>query len=384
MAGRLVRRLRRRAFAAYTQQIGSTAARVQPPIAESVKTWCDGHAGYEYQTIRAPEITMRKLPKTIEPVVDDRFYKIAGAEYTVPEKYLARIPHARMIGDTGLIVLPDGAFGSETTFGPHHLIEQAAYATPLPAKARNKRGNYFSLISIWAHHPNYYHWVHDSLLRCHLILPLLPEDTRFIVPPKLRRFQLDSLALLGISPDRLCSFTGDQLWDLETLYFAPPNSSSASNVPATLKWFRELAWSKYALTPAASRRIYISRRNTQYRRIVNEEAVEAVFRDHGFTTYRFEELSFQEQVTLMSQAEVVASASGAALTNIMFAPPGAKVFVMVEPVQISLAFWMMAEAAGHEYWYAVGETVAGVPPPHDADFTVPPEKVARTLEAMLR
>jgi hypothetical protein len=66
-----------------------------------------------------------------------------------------------------------------------------------------------------------------------------------------------------------------------------------------------------------------------------------------------EELSFREQVALMSQAEAIASTSGAALTNILFAPPG----------------------AGDEYWYALGETVPRLPPPYDADLLVPPQRV---------
>ena len=102
----------------------------------------------------------------------------------------------------------------------------------------------------------------------------------------------------------------------------------------------------------------------------------------GFQTYFAEDLSFREQVKLMSEADIVASPSGAALTNILFAPPGTKLLVMVEPVQISVFFWTMAEAAGHEYWYTLGETVA-IPTSHDADLIVPPEKVVSTLEAML-
>ena len=359
-------------------------ARVQPPVVESVKAWAEGQPAVECELIRPAETVSRKAPRTIESSVDGRFLEIAGAEYTIPQKYLARIPRARLIGKTGLVVLPDGAFASEVTFTRDHLVQQAPYSTPLPRKVCQKPGSYFSLFSLWAHRYNYYHWIHDAMLRLHLILPRLPQDIRFIVPPKLRSFQLESLGLLGISPDQLVSFSGRELWELETLYFAPPTTRSGSNSPAALKWFRETAWSALGLTPGTgTRRIYISRRRTQYRRIVNEPEVERFVRDFSFETHLFEDLSFHEQVTLMSQAEAVASSSGAALTNILFAPPGAKVLVMVEPVQISVFFWTMSEAAGHEYWYTLGETVPHPSsPPHDPDLLVPPEKIGRTLEAM--
>ncbi len=365
-------------------RVSRLRTRVQPPIVESVSAWAEGRPAVECELIRPAETVYRRAPRTIESSVDERFLEGAGAEYTIPDKYLARIPRARLIGKTGLVVLPDGAFASEVTFTRDHLVQQPAYSTPLPRKVRRKPGRYFSLFSLWAHRYNYYHWIHDAMLRLHLILPRLPDDIQFIVPPGLRSFQLESLALLGISPRQLCSFSGRELWELETLYFAPPTTRSGSNSPAALQWFREVAWSELGLTPGAgTRRIYISRRRTKYRRIVNEPEVERVVRDFGFETHCFEDLSFHEQITLMSQAEAVASSSGAALTNILFAPPGAKILVMVEPVQISWFFWTMSEAAGHEYWYALGETVPHLSPPHDADLLVPPEKVGRTLEAML-
>jgi capsular polysaccharide biosynthesis protein len=314
--------------------------------------------------------------------VDERFFTV-GTEYTVPERYLARIPGARLIGETGLVLLPDGAFTSEVTFTREHLVQQPAYLARLPRKAHRKRGDYFSLLSLWAHQPNYYHWIHDAMLRLHLLLPHLPNEIRFIVPPDLRPFQLDSLGLLGISPDRLCAYAGKELWELEALYFAPTASSAGSNSPAAIRWFRELAWSTYGFNPAAgTRRIYISRRRTRYRRIVNEPEIERVLSDFGFETCLLEDLELREQVELMTQAEAIVSASGAALTNMIFAPPGAKILVMVEPVQVSPFFWTMSEAAGHQYWYALGETVAVLPPPYDADLFVPPNKVVQTLEAM--
>ncbi len=368
---------------ARSRQTFGGSRRVEPPVVESVKAWCGGRSDVECLTFRPAEVTYRQPPRTLEPSVDERFFKIAGSEYTIPEKYLARIPGARLIGEMGLVVLPDGSFASEVTFRKEHLVRQRPYFTPLPPKARRKNGNYFSLLSLWAHQPNYYHWIHDAVLRLHLILPHLPDDTHFIVPPNLRPFQTETLALLGIGPDRLCAYQGRDLWELEALYFAPPTTSSGGNSPAALKWYRELAWSAFDLTPRpGKRRIYISRRRTRYRRIVNEAEIERVLHDHGFETYFTEDLSFREQVELMSEAEIIASPSGAALTNILFAPPGTKILVMVEPVQISVFFWTMAEAAGHAYWYTLGETVP-VPVWHDADLIVPPDKVVRTLRAML-
>ena len=106
--------------------------------------------------------------------------------------------------------------------------------------------------------------------------------------------------------------------------------------------------------------------------------------DFGFETFHFEHLTFRDQVELLSQAEAIASTSGAALMNILFAPPGLKLLVLVEPVEMSHVYWTMAEAAGHEYWYAMGETVLNPPPSPGIDLRVSPDKIANTLQAMLR
>ena len=380
---RFWRQHRRRFGLNRSRQTLEDTVRVAPPIVESIQAWCRGRPEVDCRLIQAADVTYRHPPRTIEPSVDERFFKIAGADYTIPERYLARIPQAHLIGEAGLVILPDGAFASEVTFHRQHLVLQRPYFNPLPPTARRKRGSYFSLLSLWVSPPNYYHWIHDAILRTHLILPHLPPDTRFIVPPSLRPFQKETLGLLGIDENRLCSYSGRDLWEIECLYFAPPTTSSGSNSPAALKWYRELAWSAFELDPApGKRRIFLSRRRTRYRRIVNEAEVERVLHEFGFETHFPEDLSFREQVELMSQAEIIASPSGAALTNILFAPPGTKILVMVEPVQISVFFWTMAEAAGHEYWYTLGETVANPPWP-DADLIVPPDKLSLTLQAML-
>lgn len=365
-------------------QEDAQAVHIPPPVVESVKTWSEGQTNVECELIRPAETTTRQLPRTCEPSVDERFVGIAGLQYKIPEKYLARIPRARLVGEVGLLVLPDGSFASEVTFAAKHLVQQKAYLNPLPSNVRRMSGNYFSLLSLWAHLPNYYHWIHDAMMRLHLILPALPEDIRFIVAPNLRPFQYETLRLLGISPEQLCAFSGEEVWELESLYFAPPTTSSGSNSPAALAWFRELVRSGYGLAETSRhRRIYISRRLTTTRRIVNEPEVERVLRDWNFETYLLENLAFREQVELFGEAEAIVSTSGAGLTNMIFSPPGLKILVMVEPTQVSPYFWTMSEAAGHEYWYLMGETVPVPPPTYDADLLVPPEKLVRTLEAML-
>lgn len=70
------------------------------------------------------------------------------------------------------------------------------------------------------------------------------------------------------------------------------------------------------------RKIFISRKNTQAKRLKNEETIRNLFDKNGFEIVFTEEMTFREQVECFGQAKCVVAASGAALTNIIFCQPG--------------------------------------------------------------
>jgi len=68
-----------------------------------------------------------------------------------------------------------------------------------------------------------------------------------------------------------------------------------------------------------SSKIYISRPKTVGRYLINEDEVLEALTPFGFVAYTLENLSLSDQVKLFSQAEIVVSAHGAGLTNMIFA-----------------------------------------------------------------
>lgn len=72
-------------------------------------------------------------------------------------------------------------------------------------------------------------------------------------------------------------------------------------------------------------KIFISRKNTKNRRLVNEEKVIELAKTHGFDVVFPEELELSEQIKIFSQAQIVLGATGAGFTNIMFCPPNVKI-----------------------------------------------------------
>ncbi len=97
------------------------------------------------------------------------------------------------------------------------------------------------------------------------------------------------------------------------------------------------------------RRVYLSRRSQSMRVMVNEARLERALRERGFTIVRPERLDAKAQVALMCDAEVVVGASGAALANAMFQPPGARA-IEIQPANFTSQWlWAACRQVGVEW-----------------------------------
>ena len=76
-----------------------------------------------------------------------------------------------------------------------------------------------------------------------------------------------------------------------------------------------------------NRRVFISRKKMpeERRRIVEEDRLEKMFEKYGFISVCPEELTFLEQVQLFSETKILAGATGAAFTNVIFLPSDATI-----------------------------------------------------------
>ncbi len=76
-------------------------------------------------------------------------------------------------------------------------------------------------------------------------------------------------------------------------------------------------------------KIYLSRKNTNQRRIVNEDQVIDLFKKAGFTIVYTENLNYFEQIKLFSSAKCIVGPTGAALTNLVYCHSGTVVGCLI-------------------------------------------------------
>jgi capsular polysaccharide biosynthesis protein len=174
----------------------------------------------------------------------------------------------------------------------------------------------------------YYHWIIDSMPRLWSV-----------------RDHLKELCLLLPESARKNNFIQGTLQffpDLNIEYLESHKVAYAKNLvlpshlpywgilePRYVREFRDHSIAKVSVA-AASKFVYVSRRNATRRKILNEDELVQMLMRFGFGTYFLEHLSFEEQVILFKQAKIVVSIHGAALTNLIFMNPGTAVVEFIK------------------------------------------------------
>jgi capsular polysaccharide biosynthesis protein len=178
------------------------------------------------------------------------------------------------------------------------------------------------LLCLWA--PEFYHWFHDVLPRLETALPHLPADTKFLINSNPKQWQVDSLTAFGIKSDQLEIQLEGMHTRVERLWFATPVGHTTLGSGAVIKRVANRLRRRFVEDNSEEklRRLHISRRKTDFRRIVNENEIIPLLEERGFETVVCEELSLREQIKLFSANVAMVGVHGAGLTNLIYCSPG--------------------------------------------------------------
>lgn len=356
--------------------------RVHHPVCHDLKAWVASTDGGEYSVLDPAFTTTRPMPRTIEAEVDDSFAPLCS--FPVPERALVAIPHGRIRGEFGLVVLPDGSFAGElvamTPAGRHLLLEaEPSYFAPLPAEAVRRSGNYLAVLGLGV--PHYYHWSHDIIMRLRGLAGRLPPDTQLIVPERMQPFQTETLALLGLDDHPRVPFPAGEFWQLDKLHVVTPTLKTQIDHAEPYRWFREAVMRRYGLRDVVpTRRLFLSRQRDNHWRATNQTEVEQVLARYGFETVVPAAMTLREQAELFGQAGVIIG-TGAGLMNMVFSPPGTQILQFQESGHMVHALWTMASALEFDYHYFLCEAVPNADHAIN-DLRVPVEKLEASLAAM--
>lgn len=247
---------------------------------------------------------------------------------TLRKPFVFEVANAELVGPAAVGFDEDGSLISETVPTVKKLEKDLPTRTliskTLPSFGTPQLATACSLINWW--HTNYYHWFMQSLIKIEG-LEYYQEQTGIkpvlIIPSNLPRWKIESLKLLGYEPDDCIQWNRPRM-KVERLIVPSFRHGPDGLMSATAcRWLRQRIVSNLPDVESKqfsfSSRIFISRPKTVGRYIINEDDVLEALIPFGFVAYTLENLSFSDQVRLFSQAEIVVSAHGAGLTNMIFA-----------------------------------------------------------------
>ena len=136
-------------------------------------------------------------------------------------------------------------------------------------------------------------------------------------------------------------------------------------------------------TSSLGKCLYI-KRNSGYRRLLNEPEIESLLTGKDCDIVDPGELSIEEQIRIFSHAETIVGPSGAAMANMLWCRPGTRVIILHSDHPFKkYPYWdALARACEAQVTYLSGpraHSITGMFEAHD-DFSIDPEELLRTLE----
>lgn len=355
-----------------------------PRICPDVRAWIDRGGGIGRTVLlREGERFQRNPPLTIETGIASEFER--QYMFDVSDLFSGVIPGARICGEQGLVILPDGQFAYDyLTRDLQRIRESPFYFKRWQRNVRTRvmKGAYFPLTGLWC--TAWYHWVHDVLQRLWKLDEWLPSQVRLIIPARTPPKGIDFLNAAGADPSRLVRQPPDEIWAVDFLHFAPPPVPTGWDAPFCATWLREtLTKSLHVNRPRVrSGHYYISRAHANSRRVLNEEKLLLDLQGLGFESIRCETLSVEATADLFANAAVVIAPHGAGLVNLFFSEPGTKVLEFFPPkAQLVPCYWSLCEALGHQYCDGFGVRNETGQNGHD-DFELPFQKCIEGLNRL--
>lgn len=233
----------------------------------------------------------------------------------------------------------------------------AAYGSILRNPLRRLKADkrYFLVINVWA--TSYHHWLTEAAIKFLLFekelltgTTLLPRDLALFITEFLKLFKIEDTLELNVNVfvPRLSIIT---------------NPNSGHYYKPHLLMLRDRLFERLGIERSVpSRKIYVARKTTRGRRVLNDDEVIQFLSKLGFECLDLENAAFVDQVKLFSECKILVSVHGAALTNAIFMPQEGRVIELYpdgfrRKDSFNACYYRMCTVLGidHDYFYCERE-----------------------------
>lgn len=223
----------------------------------------------------------------------------------------------------------------------------------------------------WGPHSGHiFHWLIDCLPRIWLLKNKSPHnDRRFYVGELtqdsmqhkfLRSYGIEFEDLIDLKP-KVCKlsdavFCGFEFREDVGLRPSQTTGEHAKGwSPEYLQDLRDRGISLVGI-PARSgcERIYVTRRDAQHRKLINEDQLVSHLEGRGFTVICPGDHPIEEQVEIFSKAKIIIGAHGGGLTNVIWAPDDAVVIEIVPEGFFDPGYRVISHLQGRKFMSVFG------------------------------
>ena len=206
---------------------------------------------------------------------------------------------------------------------------------------------------------NYWHWISEVLCRLAL-LELQNIEYDYLYVNQENKFMKDTLQLWGIPSEKIIAPKNNQFAIQAEEVYLP---SLVSNVnfgfaafscyaqPHLIKYVKNKllnAALNYKPSQNFSKKIFISRKDSNIRNIINEDEFFEKLKIYGFERYELAKLSVTDQILLFNQADIIVSPQGTGLANSIFSKPNAIIIELFQALN-DATFWYLAQDFNFNY-----------------------------------
>jgi len=202
-------------------------------------------------------------------------------------------------------------------------------------------GKVLSLLTGGGGNENYWHWMFDVLPRLSLCESVIKLDliNFFLLPDNKKRFQIETLDMLGIPKKKQITSIRFRHISSQELYVTSHPVVLSNNATKDIKnipdWI--LSWLKQKFiknNPKSeknySKKIYLDRSDStsnvkNLRSIINEHEVKNYLAKKGFQSIKLTDLHFEDQVHTFYNADTIIGLHGAGFANVTFCKPNTKI-----------------------------------------------------------
>lgn len=229
----------------------------------------------------------------------------------------------------------------------------------------------------------FFHWFGDVLQKLEAMEACGLETTDYllVVPYKFdTTFSRYTLSKYNI---KALFLSKNKVVKVENALYIPQITPSGNYRPELMKSIRKRFRAQVG-SKIEGKRVYITRSKAPKRTIANEDKLIPILKKHNFVIAAMEDLSFEEQLELIAQSNMLISLHGAGLTHMLWLPENSKVMeIRLKNDSINNCYFSLASDLNLKYFYALATATDENKPTQLTDFVVDVEEFEKTLIFMI-